>query len=195
MPIPLEFCEVWFRWDLTGDNEPMYSHLAYGVAATITQAAVDAGFSSWQTNWRSTWPPAMLLGAGHVLEQTTAGIRRWDASIAPLAGNTGTTLVPNNTAFLVKKSTALGGRRNRGRMYIPSPLETDVDNTGNVAALTITNLNTKLALLMPGGAIHTAFGFLGDPVVLHETGSQTPAVVTDLACLAKVATQRRRMRR
>jgi hypothetical protein len=80
-------------------------------------------------------------------------------------------------------------------MYIPSPLETDVDNTGNVAALTITNLNTKLALLMPGGAIHTAFGFLGDPVVLHETGSQTPAVVTDLACLAKVATQRRRMRR
>jgi len=49
--------------------------------------------------------------------------------------------------------------------------------------------------LLPGGAIHTAFGVLGDPVVLHESGSQTPATISSLTCQTKIATQRRRMRR
>lgn len=194
MAIPLEFCEVWFQWNIVGDNEPMFSHLAYGVSATITQPAVDAGFTAWSTSaWRGRAGIEMTLFGGHVLEQTTAGIRRWDASITPLLGS-GSTMLPNNCATLLRKSTALGGRRNRGRMYIACPFEAEVSAAGAVTPAAVTAWNTAAALIMPGGAIHTAFGFLGDAVVLHDEGSQTPAVVTDLGCQAKIATQRRRMR-
>ncbi len=195
MAIPLEFCEVWFQYQVTGDNEPMYTHLAYGVAMAIDQTAVDAGFASWQLQWKVRSPGTVNLVGGHVLEQTAAGIRRWDAGVATTAGTSGGSALPNNCATLLKKSTALGGRRNRGRMYVPCPLEGDVDPAGIVAPSAITAWNTACAVLLPGGATHTAFGFLGDPVVLHETGSQTPAVVTDLSCMPKIATQRRRMRR
>ena len=195
MPIPLEFCEVWFKFDVTGDNESMYSHLAYGVAATITQAAVDAGFTSFATNFKPRLPASVTINPGHVLEQTTAGIRRWDAASTGQIGNNAGAGLPNNCSVLVRKSTALGGRRNRGRMYIPCPIETTIDAAGVFTVGEVNSWNTVLGLLMPGGTVHTAFGFLGDPVVLHETGSQTPAVVTGLTCQNKIGTQRRRMRR
>ncbi len=195
MAIPLEFGEAWFAFSVLGDNEPMYSHLAYGVSATITQAAVDAGFTAFQTAFAVRFDADMSLLGGHFLEQTTAGIRRWDASIAPVAGSLVGSPLPNNCAWLIKKSTDLGGRRNRGRMYLPCPQEADVDAAGICLSASVLAMNTQLAKLMPGGTIHTAFGFLGDPVVLHETGSQTPATVTDLSTQPKIATQRRRMRR
>jgi hypothetical protein len=191
----LEFCEVWFRFDLTGDSEPMYTHLAYGVGATVTQAAVDAGFTQAQTTMKTRFHSSVSLAGGHLLEQTSTGIRRWDASIAPVAGTNVNTPLPNNCATLIKKSTALGGRRNRGRMYFPCPIENEVGPEGANTSAAVTAWNSVVATLMPGGSIHTAFGVLGNPQVLHETGSQTPAQVTDLACQAKIATQRRRMRR
>jgi len=194
MPIPLEFCEVWFQLNVLGDNEPMYTHMAYGVSATVTQAAVDAGFTAWSTSlWRSRFTVDVTLFGGHVLEQTTAGIRRWDAAITPLLGST-TAAVPNNVATILRKSTALGGRRNRGRMFVPCPLESETSAAGVYTGPGITAWNTAAALIMPGGSIHTAFGFLGDAVVLHDEGSQTPAVVTNLTCQSRVGTQRRRLR-
>lgn len=195
MAIPLEFGEAWFSFQVTGDNEPMFSHLAYGIDATVTQAAVDAGFQSFVDNFKVRFSAAVSLTGGHFLEQTTVGIRRWDASVTAAPGTGGGTPLPNNCAYLVKKSTALGGRRNRGRMYLPCPSEADVDGAGLVLAASVTALNVQLAKLQSGGTVHTAFGFVADPVVLHETGSQTPATVSDLSCQPKIATQRRRMRR
>lgn len=195
MAIPLEFCEVWFQYQVTGDNEPMYTHMAYGVAATIDQTAVDAGYQSWQLHWKTRSHSTVNLVGGHVLEQTSAGIRRWDAGVATTPGTGTGTPLPNNCATLLKKSTALGGRRNRGRMYVPCPMEAEVDGAGICTAPSLTAWNTECAKILPGGAVHTAFGFLGDAVVLHEAGSQTPAVVTDLSPAPKIATQRRRMRR
>lgn len=195
MAIPLEFCEVWFRFDLTGDNDPMYTHLAYGVGSTITQAAVDAGFTQFATLFKPRWPSLMSLPGGHVLEQTSAGIRRWDASITPQVGTGVGAVLPNNSAVLVKKATSVGGRRNRGRMFFPNPQEGEVDQAGQVTSAGVSAWNTVLLGLLPGGSVHTAFGFLGNAQVLHESGSQTPTQVTDLATQPKIATQRRRMRR
>lgn len=194
MGIPLGYGEVWFQLQVTGDNEPMYTHLAYGVDPAIVQADVDAGFNAWITAWKVRWHSLMTLVGGHLLQQTAAGIRRWDASVTPAIGTAVGTLLPNNCAVLAKKSTDSGGRRNRGRMYIPSPIESEVDAPGIMTPAAITNWNTELAKIMPGGSIHTAFGILFDAVVLHDSGSQTPTVVTDLACQPKIATQRRRMR-
>lgn len=195
MGIPLEFGEAWFSFITTGDNEPMYTHLAYGVAATVTQAAIDAGFADFITQFKPRFPAVVTLTGGHFLEQTTAGIRRWDASVTPAVGTNGGASLPNNCATLVKKSTTLGGRRNRGRMYFPCPVEGEVDGAGTITIGAIGSWNTVLLRLLPGGGTHTAFGVLGDAVVLHDSGSQTPTEVSDLGCQTKIATQRRRMRR
>lgn len=195
MGIPLEFGEAWFGFTTTGDNETMYTHLGYGVAATVTQAAIDAGFADFITQFRVRFPSTTTLIGGHFLEQTSAGIRRWDASVTPAIGTGAGSGLPNNCATLVKKSTALGGRRNRGRMYFPTPLEGEVDGAGTNTIGAVTAWNTLLLRLLPGGGTHTAFGVLGDAVVLHDEGSQTPTEVTDLGCQTKIATQRRRMRR
>jgi len=195
MPIPLEFCEVWFQLNVAGDNEPMFTHMAYGVTATVTQAAVDAGFNAWTAHagWRGRFDSSVTLFGGHVLEQTTAGIRRWDAAASPTLG-TGAACAPNNVATILRKSTALGGRRNRGRMFIPNPIEGEVSSAGVYTGGAIISWNSAAGAILPGGSIHTAFGFLGDAVVLHDTGSQTPAVVTNLTCQSRVGTQRRRLR-
>ena len=195
MAIPVEFCEVWFQYLTAGDNEPMYTHLAFGVVAPISQAAVDAGYTAWITSWRTRAAGATTLVGGHILEGAVGGSIRWDSSVSPLTGTNGAQSVPQNSAFLARKSSALGGRRNRGRMYIPSVPEGDVDSAGVVLSATVTTWNVNLAAMMPGGSIHTAFGFLGDAVILHETGSQTPTTMTDLAMQNRIATQRRRLRR
>lgn len=195
MPIPLEFGEAWFAFAVAGDSELAYTHLAYGVAATITQAAVDAGFQSFIDQFKVRFPGTVTLMGGHFLEQTSAGIRRWDASVTAAVGTLVGNALPINCSILVKKQTALGGRRNRGRMFFPCPEESATDPAGVYAPASVTAFNVQTAKLLTGGTVHTAFGFLGDPVVLHETGSQTPAEVTDLVTQSKIATQRRRLRR
>lgn len=195
MPIPLEFGEAWFSFQVAGDSEVAYTHLAYGVAATVTQGAVDAGFQAFIDAFKVRFSSTVTLTGGHFLEQTTAGIRRWDASVTAATGTLVGAALPINCAILVKKQTDLGGRRNRGRMYFPCPDETATDPAGLYGSSSVIAFNVQTAKLLTGGTIHTAFGFLGDPVVLHETGSQTPATVTDLVTQPKIATQRRRMRR
>lgn len=98
-----------------------------------------------------------------------------------------------NTALLVRKITTLGGRRGRGRMYVPGVPETRFDGAGNMNS---GDLN----------AYQVAFdGFLADcltagleAVVLHAAGiSSTPAPtpMIEYSVQSKAATQRDRMRR
>jgi len=195
MGIPIGACEIWFAYTVTGDNETMYTHLAYDTTDVFTQAKVDAGFTAWQTAFKSLAPPDCTLVGGHVLAGNDGGSIRWDSSIAPVLGTGTGNASPPNCAYLVKKSGELGGRRNRGRMYIPCIPEGNVTSAGLLAGSVITAVNTACAGLNVGGSVHTAFNILGFPQILHETGSQTPSKVVDLSCQQKIATQRRRLRR
>lgn len=195
MAIPVGFCEIWFGWQLAGDPDPMYTHLAYSVAGTPDQASVDAGFTAFISNFRAFVNSDYLLIGGHVLVGDTAGAIRWDFTGTPLAGNSGNATVPQNTAWLVKKSTALGGRRNRGRMFFPGVHEIDVSNIGELSGAAVTARQTQVSKLEAGGSIVTAFGFIVTPVLLHQSGSSTPTGITGLTVQKTVATQRRRLRR
>ncbi len=195
MGIPVGALEVWFQYQLAGDAEAMYTHLAYELSGVPSQAAVDAGFTAWQLAFRSHASSGMNLAGGHVLIGDSGGSIRFDSSITGIVGTGTGTLVPQNTAYIIRKTTASGGRRNRGRMYVPGVLEGVVSEAGVLAGATITALNASAATLKPGGAVHTAFGFLGDPVILHDSGSQTPTPITDLGAQLLVGTQRRRLRR
>lgn len=195
MPIPVGSCEVWFAYQLTGDNEAMFTHIAYDMVDAPDQASVDAGFTAYQTAWKPLTAPQFSLIGGHVLVGNDGGSVRWDSSISPVVGTGSSAAVPQNTSYLIKKSTDSGGRRNRGRMYIPGVPSGALTGAGVLTNATVTSLNTAATTLKVGGTVHTAFGFLGQAQVLHESGSLTPTEITDLTASNMVATQRRRLRR
>jgi hypothetical protein len=92
-------------------------------------------------------------------------------------------------AALIKKSTATGGRKGRGRMYLPGITEQRIDPGGVLVSsfrLTLeTDAQNFFADLDTGGLVLA---------VEHADGS-TPSDVTGISCAATLATQRRRQRR
>lgn len=100
--------------------------------------------------------------------------------------------VPPNCAMLATKTTGIGGRRNKGRMYIPPvwPNEAAISGRGDLVAGDVTTLNTRWNLF------RTSCTTAGLPWVLfHSEVPFTPTPISGLAFGVKLATQRRRMRR
>lgn len=104
--------------------------------------------------------------------------------------------MPPNTSYLVKKITGLGGRKNRGRMYLPCPPENAVDDKGLVLEDPRGDLNVAVAawvnttndeLVAEGATVPT-------PVILHTDELDTPTPIFQFLTDGMVATQRRRLR-
>ena len=118
-----------------------------------------------------------------------------------VAGGRSLASTPANTAALVHKRTARGGRRGRGRMYIPWSLATTTVSEAGVvtpAEVTVittamTNWLTAMAASGPGPVVLLHRPSL--PGTLHPSTAGPPNVVTSMSCDALVATQRRRLGR
>lgn len=103
-------------------------------------------------------------------------------------GVAGGNMTPINSAFLLQKRTATGGRRGRGRMYLPGVGEGAVGDDGTldagVAAGIQTNVDNWLGA-WPGDWV---------PMLLHQVAPFTPSQITVISVSPKVATQRTRLR-
>lgn len=100
---------------------------------------------------------------------------------------TGSPATPQ-VAFLLRKRTAMGGRMNRGRMFLPGVPEFSVNGAGVVIPSEIAALQTASNALL--AAIDT---LQGEMVILHSASSD-PTSVISLQADSRVATQRRRLR-
>jgi len=123
------------------------------------------------------------------------------STAAPRQGTNPMSSVPPNTALLVQKRTALGGRKGRGRVYLPWMLnEANVDEIGAV----------NQAYITPTQAMMDTYyaGYAGQMVIanrLYDLPWSNPArkllavtkgaLVTKLVVSPIAATQRRRMPR
>lgn len=182
-------------WTSTGDLEPM--SVTYGihgnspgntadtVATEIDALWIIAGLSdpaSFHVNWQ-------YIGFT-VTEYTAEGTIVAERPSAVSGTKAGTTLPPN-CAMLFHKRTLSGGRRNRGRCFLPAAYlgEALVDNNG------IIDNQTRLDRQTAWEAYRVAI-FENDliMVVHHESapfiGTPVAAIVFD----SKIATQRRRLR-
>jgi len=92
-------------------------------------------------------------------------------------------------SYLVRKVTALGGRANRGRMYLPGVSEDAVQGDGDVDPAALADQQDRADAFFDGA--DTA----GHPLVVLHDGAGTPTPITSLAFDSRVATQRRRLRR
>lgn len=99
--------------------------------------------------------------------------------------------MPINCAWLISKNTAAGGRKNRGRLYLPAGIygaESEVNQVGEFSSATVT--------FMQAAWDH----FRSDlseadriPVLFHSDGS-APTTITSFSANGMISTQRRRLR-
>jgi len=150
---------------------------------------------------------AFVAGIGqHMDSQVTIGpltLRGGDKNNPLLAVSTADHTVPGgqgsiislppNVAVLVNKRTNIGGRRGRGRMFLPFYVSTtDVDQGGTI-------LTNRLDVITAAVTVfHDELANVGMPMVLlHSPGVSTikdPTPVTSLDVDTRVSTQRRRLR-
>jgi hypothetical protein len=97
--------------------------------------------------------------------------------------------VPPNTSALVRKFTARGGRKGRGRFFLPGLPEGNVTSGGIIDSGIVTALNDACATLLTELANNDV------PMALLHDGPETPNLVSGLTVSDQAATQRRRLRR
>jgi hypothetical protein len=111
-----------------------------------------------------------------------------------VSGSANISSTPANVALLVHKRTASGGRRHRGRMFIPWMLsEATVEEDGTIQTTPLNTLQT--AMNNWRSAMVTANL---PPVLLHSAGltiTPAPTPISSFQVDRLVATQRRRLGR
>lgn len=115
-------------------------------------------------------------------------------------GGVAITGLPSNCAALVHKQTARGGRRGRGRMFIPWILkETEVDEAGLILSTFVTQLQAEmtdfLADFQTQGCPMALLHQPSAPGTEHPSTPGAPNLVTSLRVDPLISTQRRRLGR
>lgn len=111
-----------------------------------------------------------------------------------------TVSMPANVSVLAVKRTARGGRRGRGRLFLPWYIgQGAMDEAGMIDSSTTTVLqnsfNIFLGLLTTNGVPMVVLHKTSDPAVIHPTPPGPPNLVTSLTLDPMVSTQRRRLGR
>lgn len=197
MIIPATYAVARLIWSLASDSEEMISTL--GLHNDADFSAEDLAEEVYNA-YTSSFDPADLSN-----EYTFEGVSVTLGPVPgtgptaefrdPVPGTSSQTRPPSNLAVLVRKVTALGGRRNRGRMFLPAGFiaEGNVDARGFLDPALVSALqgdvDAFLTALDPStlGAV--------TPVILHSEEPSAPTPVTALRVQSLAATQRRRMRR
>src|SRR5918998_3527883 len=132
--VPPGYAQANFRMRLVGDVDEMMVTLGIKydtvVLGDLDGVANDL-FATFHTNWK-----AMTVNfygfTGVTLYSDIAGAKHVNMSTAAeVAGTVAGGGLTQNCAWLVKKKSALGGRNNRGRLYIPGLPENWVTNHGS----------------------------------------------------------------
>lgn len=127
---------------------------------------------------------------GVSVTQTVGGLPVIGQHIEPSVGTAVSASMPVNCSVLVKKNTALGGRKNRGRCYVgPFNLgEGTVDQIGIIDPSQVTTLGLEWDDFLIG--IHDQDLL----AILFHSDATTPTEITSFSVESQIATQRRRLR-
>lgn len=108
------------------------------------------------------------------------------STAGPQAGGGSASALPSNCALIVAKQTAVGGRANRGRFFLPGLPEAGVTEGGNV-----TSPGTWSEAFEVFRAAAETAGFVA---VLHHRALLTFTPINGFVARTKIGTQRTRLR-
>lgn len=188
--IPVGFSQV--NYQFTGDAAPTGAEVTFGIdnIANLTATQVEGfAYDAWNARLKGRTSSKLTLA--------NVRVKNGPTDTGPFVvvghGTVGTSVsgeAPPQVAFLINKTTALGGRKNRGRWFYPGVAEADVTPSGTVDPATITAWNTALGLFLSDLA--------GDGipmVILHNDALDPPTDVTTMTLGGTVATWKPRLRR
>jgi hypothetical protein len=192
--IPPGYAQVIHRHLLAGDAEEMLCTYGVSLGGPGSVTIANDIKAAWNTNIMGVmFNGFQQLGVTLRVGQDGADPIVFQSSTAADAGLSGSSPQSQNNATLVKKVSALGGRRNRGRMYVPGIVgEADVTPAGVITPATVTSRQNSFNVFLT--ALNAIAG-VGNMVILHGEGPFAPADVVSLIVDGRVATQRQRLRR
>lgn len=209
MTIPVGFAQV--THEFSGINVPTGAAVVYGVSnvpadsAAAIAAGIDPLFAQFVIDCCS--PDVTLETTKVKLGPDATGASAEFSGEGGTGGN-GTTSLSPGSALLFTKNTALGGRRGRGRMYLPGVAEVVVNDAGGLEAGAALQFQTAADALLqdletagwPMFLLHsppTEWQIVNGQSRRIEVAGSVPAPteVTSLTVSSTIATQRRRLRR
>ena len=163
------------------------------VAASLSTALTASGrpFSSGSNLSAAITLASILVKFGPMATGPSA-----ELAVGTAIGAGGVDTPPPNTAVLIAKNTALGGKRGKGHMFHPGLIETQVTSAGAVDPAQVTGMQLKW------NSLWTQLDSIAlRPVLLHsydpDAGESpiAPTPITSFTVQATVASQRQRLRR
>lgn len=157
-------------------------------------ALADAIFDAWNASIGSLMDAEVLMGPVELRVGQDGGDALAVSGTHIANGGTVQSAAPSNVAVLIQKRSTRGGRRGRGRMYVPWLIsDANVNEVGIIVAGTVTAIQTECIDFLAGlTAASTGM------VLLHNTGGSAPGspdVVNALIVDNLIGTQRRRLGR
>jgi hypothetical protein len=183
--IPANYYEAVFHHSITGSTRPALCTIGFH----YTGANFDGDATTVSDDWDTTVMSMLSDQITHV-ETTWAdasGVIRSYPSTQ--VGGQSDPMSPPNVAYLVKKTTNLGGRKNRGRLYLPGVDELHVDAVGTIDATRRTAIQNAINTWVADCIASDM-----QPTILHHSIT-APTDVATFVVQPVVATQRRRLRK
>lgn len=187
MVIPVGFCQVNLIY--AGTAAPQGAQVTFGLengAGGPEETAILVK-DEWVTNLKGNVSGNLTL-IGVLVKEGPNESGNFHLLPTNEAGAIGGDCDPPNTAILVTKNTALGGRKGRGRMYLPGVFSANTSNSGIVDAALVTNIQNDW------NDFRNALEAAGQDMVLLHGDTTAPTIITSLSVQARLATQRRRLR-
>lgn len=203
------------RWRFAGDSQEMISTLGVrkngsspgDPPATIADvnAIAEKVSKSWTEAFADSFMKVGWTFAGVEVISGRGGVGEDDTLVGSYnnfhVGADAAGTPPTNCAVLVRKLTGRGGKRGRGRMFLPPAYldEAGVDGNGILSSGVLSAFGTCLDAFQTHLGTADADGDALDPLLFHwvpAAGAGPEAdLITDFVCAPQIATQRQRMRR
>src|SRR4030095_10885363 len=142
MFIPEGFAQIDYHFLRTGDTEEMIVSFGAAVAGTLSAthagelktAGADSQMQDITTNKTALARVVTKTGTEDPSEPITA-----ESLSSPTLGAASEQPCPQNVALLIRKLTARGGRKGRGRMYYPDVQRVAVNEAGLIDTTSLAN--------------------------------------------------------
>jgi hypothetical protein len=185
------------------DNDPDPWYCTFGVDLSGAGGDLAAAALNIANAWANNALPTQATAVSMTGVRLVVGQDGPDNLISFLPtnaqGQNTSAVLPQNCALLVDKTSALGGKKNRGRMFVPGGItEGDVSATGVLAASYRSALQGRFDDFLEG--LENGQFTISTPtpmVILHNSGAgatPAPTPVIALGVQATISTQRRRLR-
>lgn len=205
MAVPVGFAKMTHVIEAVGDPEPY--NVVIGVQTDLATYSAVEHCNKVMANFLQAWNDKLMNTASlqkvvGTFGQDAADDLIVESTTGAITGGASGNFIAPNVALLVRKKTGLGGRRNRGRSFLPGVIdETQVNYLGQLvtASRDAFQIDADQWIdALAGDDLGTSP--MTPMVILHSPDPVTGAVlaptpVTTLEVDDMVATQRRRLRK